>query len=261
MTAEPMYRQIAEKLLSKIKSGEIERGGRLPTEIELMEDYNASRNTVRDAIKLLVTRRLVETRPGQGTYAIEEIQPFISTLTGDPQACGAEEEIYNTEARQSGRTPANSDPRVEIQKSDATIAQALQIQEGTDVVSRHQRRTLDGIPWSLQTSFYPMSLIERGATALIQARDIPDGTVPYLQNECRVRQVGYSDRISVRSPDETETAFFKLPSDGRVSVFVISRVAFEENGHPFRLMVTVYPADRNQFLVNVGRVPELTPRG
>jgi GntR family transcriptional regulator len=252
--AEPMYRQIAESLRSKIKSGEIERGSRLPTEIELMEEYNASRNTVRDAIKLLTTRRLVETRPGQGTYVVEKITPFVSTLTVDPQAGGAEEGIYLAEVQASGRTPTSSEPRVEIQKADNVIAGALQIDVGAEVVSRHQQRFMDSIPWSLQTSFYPMSLIERGATRLIQARDIPDGTVHYLAKECGIKQVGYSDRISVRPPDETQTAFFELPADGRVSVFEISRVAFEENGEPFRLMVTVYPADRNQFRVNVGEV-------
>lgn len=251
--AEPMYRQIAEDLRTKIEFGVIARGSRLPTEIELMAEYETSRNTVRDAIKLLAARRLVETLPGQGTYIVEKITPFVSTLTGDPQAGGAEEQIYLAEVQASGRTPTSSEPRVEIQKTDNVIAGALQIDVGAELVSRHQQRSMDGIPWSLQTSFYPMSLIERGATALIQARDIPDGTVRYLA-KCGIKQVGYSDRISVRSPDETETTFFKLLADGRVSVFVISRVAFEENGDPFRLMVTVYPADRNQFLVNVRAV-------
>jgi GntR family transcriptional regulator len=218
-----------------------------------MEQYNASRNTVRDAIKLLAAHRLVETLPGQGRYVVEKITPFVSTLTGDPQAGGAEEGIYLEEVRAGGRVPEVTAPRVEIRQADEVITDALVIEVGAEVVSRHQQRYMDGIPWSLQTSFYPMSLVERGATALIQARDIPDGTVRYLA-KCGIKQVGYSDRISVRSPDETETTFFNLPADGRVSVFVISRVAFEVNGDPFRLMVTVYPADRNQFRVNVGQI-------
>ena len=57
--AEPMYRQIADDLRGKIDSGEIAHGAQLPTEIELMDAYSASRNTVRDAIKLLTTRGMV----------------------------------------------------------------------------------------------------------------------------------------------------------------------------------------------------------
>ncbi|MBO0776508.1 MAG: GntR family transcriptional regulator, partial [Actinobacteria bacterium] len=54
--AEPLYRQIADDLLGQIESGQLPQAGRLPTENELMEQYNASRNTIRDAIKLLTTR-------------------------------------------------------------------------------------------------------------------------------------------------------------------------------------------------------------
>jgi GntR family transcriptional regulator len=61
--AEPMYRQIAEDLRGRIESGELAGGSQLPTEIELQEQFGTSRNTVRDAVKLLTIRGLVETRP------------------------------------------------------------------------------------------------------------------------------------------------------------------------------------------------------
>jgi GntR family transcriptional regulator len=38
-------------------------------------------------------------------------------------------------------------------------------------------------------------------------------------------------------------------------VFEIYRVAFDQNGGRFRLTITVYPADRNRFVINVGKVP------
>jgi len=38
-------------------------------------------------------------------------------------------------------------------------------------------------------------------------------------------------------------------------VFEIHRLGFDENGDRIRLTITVYPADRNRFRVNVGKVP------
>ncbi len=257
MAAEPMYRQIAEDLRTKIEAGGLAQGSQLPTEIELMDEYEASRNTVRDAIRLLATRSLVETRPGQGTFVIEQINPFVTTLTGDPQA-GVETAIYIAEVEASGRTPTTTRPRVEIQQASAVIADALRIKEDAQVVSRHQQRSIDGIPWSLQTSFYPMSLVERGALQLLQATDIKQGIVAYISEELGIDQVGYRDSIAVRAPDENEAAFFKLPTDGRVSVFEIFRVGFGQTGDRLRLTITVYRADRNRFLVNVGDVPMRT---
>src|SRR5579859_2440857 len=113
-----MYRQIAEDLRLKIESGELPHGSQLATEIELRELYNASRNTVRDAIKWLTTLRLVETRPGQGTFVVEKINPYVTTLTGDPASGGGDETVYITEVEASHRKWEISEPRVEIQRAN-----------------------------------------------------------------------------------------------------------------------------------------------
>jgi GntR family transcriptional regulator len=254
---DPMYRRIAEDLQRKIESGEL--SSQIPTEIELRDLYDASRNTVRDAIKWLITRGLVETRPGQGTFVVEKIDPFITQLTGDPTT-GRDDEgpVYLAEVAATLRKPTLTEPRIEIQHAVGVVQRELKLPEGTTVVSRHQQRHIDGTPWSLQTSFYPMSLVENGALRLIQAPNIEEGTVAYLSGALRLQQIGYRDRVTVRTPDSNETTFFRLPDDGRVAVFEVFRTAFDQQGSPFRLTVSVYPADRNQFTVEVGDVsPEV----
>jgi GntR family transcriptional regulator len=253
----PMYRQIADDLRRQIEDGTLAPEQQLPTELELRERYNASRNTARDAIKWLTALGLVETRPGQGTFVVQRILPFITTLTGDPQTGfgGGEDDIYDMEVKATARKPTATEPRVEIQQATGNIAEELQLEESTSVVSRHQQRSIDGTPWSLQTSFYPMSLVERGALHLIQAPDIKPGTVAYLKEKLGIQQAGWRDLITVRNPDEIETAFFKLPHDARVSVIETRRTAFDQSGTPVRLTVSVYPADRNRFVVNVGDIP------
>jgi GntR family transcriptional regulator len=249
--SEPMYRQIADDLRVKIETGETAPGAQLPTEVELMDQYKASRNTVRDAIKVLTTRGLVEARAGQGTFVAEKVNPFVSTLTVEP---GAGDDVYLAEPKADGREPASSVPRVEIQMASAPVAEALRIGPGEQVVSRHRERFIGRTLWSLETSFYPMSLIEDGATRLIEAAPIEGGVLSYLA-ELGIREVGYRGSIAVRPPDDREQAFFKLPADGRVPVFEIFRVGFRENGDRFRVTVTVYPSDRNRFLIKVGDVP------
>jgi GntR family transcriptional regulator len=253
---EPLYRQIADDLRQKIESGELETGSQLPTELELRELYSASRNTVRDAVKWLITRGLVEIRPGQGTFVARQIDPYVTELTGDASA-GRDDEgpVYLAEVTAKRRMPMCTEPRVEIWQATGVVAGELGLAEGSTVVSRQQQRSIDGTPWSLQISFYPMSLVERGATKLIQAPNIEEGTVAYLGTKLGLKQAGYRDKITVRAPDGNETSFFKLPDDGRVAVFEVRRTAFDDHGQPFRLTVSVYPTDRNQFAVEVGEVP------
>lgn len=255
--ANPMYRQIAEDLRQQIESGELAPGSQLPTELDLRERYNASRNTVRDAIKWLTNLGLVETRPGQGTFVTEDIDPFVTTLSGNPTTGwgGDEGTSYLSEVSESKRKPSTSPVQVEIQQASAGIAASLWIPAGAEVISRHERRFIDGTPWSMQTSYYPVEFADRGAERLRSARNISEGTVEYLADTLHIRQGGYRDWIKVRAPNATEADFFKLSPDGRVAIFEIFRTAFDGNKAPMRLTVTVYPADRNQFIVNIGEVP------
>ncbi|HTS95403.1 MAG TPA: GntR family transcriptional regulator [Streptosporangiaceae bacterium] len=256
MPAEPMYRQIAEDLRARIEAGELPRGTQLPTELELRERYEASRNTVRDAVKWLINRGLVETRPGQGTFVVEKYDPFVTTLDS-VSGLGGEGDAYVTVVSAGGRTAADSVPRIEIQPAAGKVAAELQLELGTPVVSRHQQRLIDGSPYSLQTTFYPMRLVDQGAAQLIQAKDIATGAVRYLEEALGIKQAGWRDRITVRAPDAIEAAFFKISDDGRIAVFETLRTGYDEDGHPFRLTVTTYPADRNEFVMNVGEVPPL----
>jgi GntR family transcriptional regulator len=254
----PMYRQIAEDLREQIESGRLRPGQQLRTELELRDYYGASRNTVRDAIKWLITLGLVETRPGQGTFVVEKTVPFVTTLTGDPSGPGGGT-LGPTDRSGGNRNDMKasfSRVQVEIQKASDDVAAGLWIDKGTEVISRHERRYIDDNAWSMQTSYYPMEFADRGAERLRRADNIEQGTVWYLADTLHIRQVGYRDWITVRAPNTTEADFFKLPPDGRVQMFEIFRTAFDGNGTPMRLTVTVYPAHRNQFIVNVGDVPE-----
>jgi GntR family transcriptional regulator len=255
--ADPMYRRIAEDLRREIESGRLGPGSQLPTELELREQYDASRNTIRDAVKSLISLGLVETRPGQGTFVTQRIDPFVTTLSADPRTGfgGGEGTTYLSEVSEQHRRPTKSDPRVEIQSAVGEIAARLRVDEGTSVVSRHEQRFIDDTPWSLQTSFYPMNFVVQGANRLLEAADISPGTVHYLEESLGLKQTGYRDWITMRAPDVNEVSFFRLPGDGRVPVFEIFRTAFDQTGTPMRVTVTVFPADRNQFIVNVGDVP------
>lgn len=254
---EPLYRRIADSLQAQIESGALRPGAKLPTELELREQYGASRNTVRDAVRWLTIRGLVETWPGQGTFVVRKAEPFVTTLSADPETGlgGGEGAAYMNEVRLQGRQPYASIPRVESLQAAGVVAEELQIPAGTPVVSRRQERFIDDAPFSLQTTFYPMSLVDAGAVRLLEAAPIEPGTSRYLEAALGFQQSRYRDTITVRAPSPAETTFFSLPASGRVSVFETLRTAFDNRDEPFRLTVSVYAADRNEFAVFAGLVP------
>jgi GntR family transcriptional regulator len=252
MAREPMYRQIADDLRRQIESGELAQGGQLPTEIDLANRYRASRNTIRDAIKQLTALGLVETRPGQGTFVKVRVDPFVTVLTADPKTGfgGGEGATYLSQVSETHRQPQQSLPRVEVQVPPPPVLLRLRLDPGAQVVIRHQARYIDQQPWSLQTSFYPMSFVtDDAATKLLIADDIDEGAVSYLADHGH-RQIGYRDWITVRVCDENEQRFFGVGPEA--PVFEIFRTAFDQDKVAMRVTVTVFPTDRNQFIVNVG---------
>jgi len=253
----PLYRQIADDLQHQIEAGILRPGQRLPTEPELRVRYGASRNTVRDAVRWLTTRGLVRTRPGQGTFVTVRAEPFITTLSADPETGlgGGEGQAFHAEVVAQGRNPRASEPRVAVLQAADVVADELQVTPGSSVVSRHQDRFIDGAPFSLQTSYYPMALVHAGAVRLLEAASIHPGTSAYLEEVLGLRQARYSDLITVRTPSVSEALFFELPDSGRVSVFETFRTAFDADDKPFRLTVSVFAADRNEFAVFSGLVP------
>ena len=259
---DPMWKQIAEDLRQKIEAGETGRDGQpLPTELELQAEYSASRNTVRDAVKWLVARGMVYTRSGQGTFVTQKIDPFVTRLSSDQTPFVGDDTTaaYASEVASRLRRPDVSVPRIEIQRATGVLAGELQITSDASVVSRHQQRFIDSLPYSLQTTFYPMRLVELGAIRLIQAEDIAEGAVGYIKAAIGIEQVGWRERIVVRVPDANETAFFNLPDDGRIAVLQFARTGYDETGQPIRLTITTYPADRNQFVMTSGSVPDEQP--
>lgn len=66
-----VFEKIAEQIEKRILSGELRSGDRLPTERELSEQFQASRTAVREAMKTLAQRGLVDMRPGRGTIVID----------------------------------------------------------------------------------------------------------------------------------------------------------------------------------------------
>jgi GntR family transcriptional regulator len=281
--ADPLYRLIAEDLRQQITSGRLKPGSQLPPEGDLKDKFEASRNTVRDAVKFLISLGLVETRPGQGTFVIDPPDPLVTTLTANRETGlgGGEGAAYFSEAK--GRNPRSTGPRVELQTATGEIAARLELKEGTPLVSRHERRFISRqqqtpdaprrkgpspsgaggtpesndelAPWSMQTSFYPREFALRGAERLLGNEDIEQGTVKYLETALGIEQKGYRDWITVRAPDANEATFFRLPEDGRIPVYEIFRTAFDQNGKPMRVTVTIFPVDRNQFIIDVGEVP------
>lgn len=71
--------QVEDALFAYILNEPVEVGEKIPNEFELAEQFGVGRSTVREAVKGLVSRGILEVRRGSGTYVVS-----TSSLEEDP---------------------------------------------------------------------------------------------------------------------------------------------------------------------------------
>lgn len=64
----PLSKQVSDELERMIEAGEYEVGSKIPTEVVLMDMFNVSRNTIREAIQSLTSAGVLVVKQGDGTY-------------------------------------------------------------------------------------------------------------------------------------------------------------------------------------------------
>lgn len=72
--SESVVQQIIDAFTEEITNGELRPGDKIPTETELAEKFGVGRNSVREAVKILVYMGVLEIRRAEGTYVCEGFQ-------------------------------------------------------------------------------------------------------------------------------------------------------------------------------------------
>ncbi|MEX1376429.1 MAG: FadR/GntR family transcriptional regulator [Eubacteriales bacterium] len=75
--SESVVDKTIRRIIEAISEGKYEIGQKLPNEYELISELQISRNSLREAMKILTTLGVVEIRRGDGTYVCDQIQPSV----------------------------------------------------------------------------------------------------------------------------------------------------------------------------------------
>ncbi|MFD5455571.1 GntR family transcriptional regulator [Streptomyces olivaceus] len=235
-------RAIADALRSEITEGTLSPGDVLPTSKDLAERFDVTPKTVGAGIDILKGEGLVIGEQG-GRRRVRANRPIVWNLTKFERGVrrdSAAGDDWSTAIRDAGREP---EQRVTVRTgpADRQVASWLQIPQGTEVVERVRLRTVDGQPYQLATSSFPMAIAE--GTPLLDEGDVsmPGGILAAIGHpQHRVR-----DEITIRMPSPDETELLDLPPGTPVAEHV--RIGYGESG-PVRAMVTIAPGDRHRLV-------------
>lgn len=120
----PLYFQLKSFIEEQINSGVWEPGTQIPSELELSEQFQISRTTIRQAIGDLVNERKLERIQGKGTFVSEiSIEKQIERVSG-----------FSQDMRMRGLVPTSDILNFEVVPANPQVAKALKIDEGDDAI-------------------------------------------------------------------------------------------------------------------------------
>ncbi len=75
-----LFRQVYEDLCKRIQNAEFPPGSQLPTEAELIRQYQVSITTVRKAVQILADKKIISKKQGQGTFVLKVPSVYHSSV-------------------------------------------------------------------------------------------------------------------------------------------------------------------------------------
>lgn len=66
--SERLYEQIVNQIETRVAAGDLKVGEKLPSEFELAAQFEVSRTAIREAVKILRQKGLIDILPGKGTF-------------------------------------------------------------------------------------------------------------------------------------------------------------------------------------------------
>src|SRR5699024_11159462 len=141
----PLYNQVKEILVYKITNKQWKTGDLIPTETELIREFDVSRTTIRQAINVLVQEGLLEKQQGKGTTVKSlKLTGSLGRLTG-----------FAEEIMERGYVPKSKLIRAEFRDELFLEKKKLQIADDEEILCIRRIRFANDEPIALEKTSWP----------------------------------------------------------------------------------------------------------
>lgn len=173
------YKIVAETLEKEISEGMYDETKKIPTEEELGQRFEVSRNTIRKAIEILVKKGWVYQIQGSGVFVRDNLGPNMINLQN---MNGLTNDFSDREIRTE---VINFD----LIQADKTLSEKMKCEIGTPIYFVNRLRYIDGKSYTVEYSYFNKNLI------LYLNEEIIRGSIyNYIREDLKLN-IGLVDRI------------------------------------------------------------------
>ncbi len=227
----PLYHQLTQIFEAKIKDGEWQVGGMIPSEQELQQTYDLSRTTVRLALGELVSDGRLTRQRGRGTFVA------IPKLSHDLTS-GRSLSDY---LLQQGNTPSWKVIRREWTLPDESVRQLLQLEEGMGVYYVELLFSADSVPIGHHSAYVPKRVLD----LTISADYDDDAWLTYMRQ--LPLTAGYSTQRTIEAVNLSNDKAALLDIDIKTPALSIEAVTVDQNGSPVQLIKALFNGQRFKY--------------
>ena len=233
----PKYLEIQNLLLQRIKNGDYQEGQLIPKEVDLAEQLNVSRPTVRHAIRNLVQGGYLERRKKRGT---------IVTQTKIKQQFTHLIESYNTEIQNNGLVAKTQVLNFSTEKASDEVAEALTIKPNTEVYKLVRLRSADNKPVVFVVTYLPIAQLPD-----LQKIDFTHHSLYSELAKAGLEITHVSRKIEVHPATEEEAQL--LETDIKAPIFYFHTIGFTKDHRALEYSIASYRGDLNYFMVEIDK--------
>ena len=233
----PKYLEIQNLLLQRIKNGDYQEGQLIPKEVDLAEQLNVSRPTVRHAIRNLVQAGYLERRKKRGT---------IVTQTKIKQQFTHVIESYNTEIQNNGLVAKTQVLNFSTEKASDEVTEALTIKPNTEVYKLVRVRSADNKPVVFVVTYLPIAQLPD-----LQKIDFTHHSLYSELAKAGLEITHVSRKIEVHPATEEEAQL--LETDIKAPIFYFHTIGFTKDHRALEYSIASYRGDLNYFMVEIDK--------
>lgn len=227
----PKYYQIYEKLLEKIQSGEYEENDRFPSDTELVNKFDVSRGTVREAVKMLINQGYLVREQGKGTFVTyKKIEQTSDQLIG-----------FSELMKRNNIKPDAKLLHKEIITPPEELKERMHLSEDDKVVHIIRVRYGDDLPLIIERSYFNYRLFKP-----IYEKDLEGNSIfKLLYDHTDIRLGEAVQHIEAINAGEAEHNMLNIPIG--TPLLLLKRLIQTSEGEYFQYSEDVYRSDRISF--------------
>ena len=225
------YETIYNAIIKQIEGGKLKEGDKIPSETELMAQFDASRGTVRKAVDLLQERGYVQKIHGKGVFVLRKKN--IEFRLGGIVSFREENERLNRNIVTKV---------VEMQKlsADKAVAKLLNVKRKTEIDLIKRVRNIDGENVILDVNYFVSDIIPDLTEETVQA-----SIYEYIEQTLSL-QISYAHRVIEAQPCTEEDQKY-LDLNGTDYVIVVKNYTHLYDGRQFEYTESRHRLDRFYF--------------